>query len=93
MQTHTKMGMSVGYMKAVPIGLQHIRLKSTGEHYAIHRPTTVVKNLIFGQMYIEHIGEMKVENYQTGEVCVIDFKAEGWYGTNKHHLEGFAFNS
>ena len=40
MQTHTKMGLSVGYMKAVPIGQQHIYLKSTGEHFAIDRPMT-----------------------------------------------------
>lgn len=35
MQTHTKMGLSWGHLKAVPIGLQHIRLKSTDEHFSI----------------------------------------------------------
>jgi len=56
MQTETKMGLSVGYLKAEPIGLQHIVLKSTGEHYSILRPVSHVKNLIFGTMYIEHVG-------------------------------------
>ena len=93
MQTHTKMGLSVGYMKAQPIGLQHIYLKATGEHFAIDRPMTQIKNLIFGTMYIEHVGEMKVTNYKTGEVAVIDFKAEGWYGSNRHYLEGFTYDS
>ena len=40
MQTETKMGLSVGYMKAVPIGLQHIFLKKSGEHFSIFRPMT-----------------------------------------------------
>ena len=44
-------------------------------------------------MYIEHVGEMKVTNFKTGEVAVIDFKAEGWYGKNKHYLEGYSYNS
>jgi len=44
-------------------------------------------------MYIEHVGEMRVVNYQTGEVCLTDFKAEGWYGKDRHYMEGFTFDS
>ena len=36
---------------------------------------------------------MTIRNYQTGEICVIDFKAEGWGGKNKHAVEGFCFNN
>ena len=36
---------------------------------------------------------MRITNYQTGEVCIIDFKAEGWGGKNKHFLEGFCYDS
>lgn len=93
MQTHTKMGLSWGHLKAVPNGLQHIRLKKTNEHFSISRPNTQVKNLIVGSMYIEQVGEMLVTNYQTGEVCVVDFKQEGWGGKNKHALEGLTYNS
>jgi len=88
-----KMGLSVGYMKATPIGLQHIFLKSTGEHFTIDRPMTQIKNLIFGTMYIEQVGEMTVTNHKTKEVCVIEFKAEGWGGKNRHAMEGYSYNS
>ena len=87
------MGLSWGHLKAVPSGLQHIKLKSTGEHFSISRPNTQVKNLVFGQVYIEQTGEMLVNNYQTGEVCVVTFKEEGWGGKNKHALEGLTYNS
>jgi hypothetical protein len=57
------MGLSLGCIKAQPIGLQHVYLKSTGEHFTIDRPVSHVKNLVFGTMYIEHVGEMTVRNY------------------------------
>ena len=63
MSTNMKMGLSWGHLKAVPTGLQHIKLKKTGEHFAIARPNTHVKNLIFGQIYIEQVGDMLVTNY------------------------------
>ena len=83
MQTQAKMGISTSGLKVQPIGLQHVYLNRTGEHFSINRPTSFVKNLIFGTMYIEQVGEMTVTNYQTGEVCVVEFKAEGWGGKNK----------
>ena len=36
---------------------------------------------------------MTVTNYKTGEVCVIEFFAEGWGGKNKHYLEGYCYES
>ena len=49
-------------LEVKPLGLQHIHLKSTDEHFTIERPTSTVQNLIFGEMYVEHIGMMKVVN-------------------------------
>ena len=68
-------------------------MKKTGEHFTISRPTTSIKNLIFGKLYIEQVGEMMVKNHQTGEVCICEFKAEGWSGKNRHFLEGYTYNS
>lgn len=93
MQTHTKLGLSWGYMKAVPNGLQHVKLKRTGEHFTISRPNTHVKNLVFGQLSIEQVGESVVTNLTTGEVCIVEFKETGWGGKNKHYLEGYTYDS
>jgi len=52
---------------------------------------THVNNILWGTMYIEHVGPMRVTNLSTGEVAVLDFKAEGWGGKNKHVLEGYVY--
>ena len=36
---------------------------------------------------------MTVTNYKTGEVCIIEFFAEGWNGKNKHYLEGLCYRN
>lgn len=52
-----------------------------------------MKNLVFGNMFVEHVGSMTVTNYKTGEVCILDFKAEGWGGKNKQYCEGYVYSS
>lgn len=49
MDTNTKMSVSFkGRLDAIPIGYQHITLKSHDEHYIMSRPNTTVNNLLFG---------------------------------------------
>lgn len=94
MDTNTKLSLTFkGQLDASPIGFQHVFLKSTGEHFSIQRPNTVVGNLLFGTMYIEHVGKMTVTNQQTGYLCVLDFLPTGWYGVNKHVVKGDAYMS
>ena len=91
MDTNTKMGFNGTYMKATPIGLQHIRLKSTNEHFYFNRPTTYINNIIMGKMFVDHAGEMKIKNHQTGHVAVLDFKAAGWSHKTRHHIDGLIY--
>jgi len=94
MDTNTKMSISIrGRLDAIPIGYQHIRLKTTGEHYIIGRPNTCVGNLLFGTMYLEHVGTMFVKNCTTGHVCSLEFKSAGWTGTDKHVVQGAVYAS
>ena len=78
-------------LDAAPIGLQHVFLKSTGEHFTIKRPNTCVGNLLFGTMYVEHVGKSIIINHKTGNVGVFEFIAEGWYGINRHKIIGDVF--
>ena len=39
-------------------------------------------------MYIEHVGTMTVKNCQTGMVCPIEFRAQGWHSSAKHEVTG-----
>ena len=66
-----------------------MRLKSTNEQFTIERPTSTVNNLIFGEMYVEHVGTMTVQNMLTKDKCEIEFKKRGWGGKNAFEFEGY----
>lgn len=76
-------------LEVKPIGLQHVIIKSTEEHYVIERPTSSVNNLIFGDMYIEHTGKLIVRNLNTKSYCEVEFKKRGWSGKNANEVEGW----
>lgn len=80
-------------MEIKPIGLEHVKLKTTGEHFVIERPSSTVNNLIFGEMYIEHVGTMTVRNLTTKDYCEIDFKKKGWGGKHAYEVDGYTFSS
>lgn len=62
MDTTTKMGFNGTYLKATPMGSSMIQLKTSGEQYKVTRPVTFVNNIIFGTMFVEHVGEMFIYN-------------------------------
>lgn len=81
-------------MEVKPLGLIHIILKKHGgEHYIIERPSTNVQNIIFGNMYIEHVGIMKIHNHKTGHHCEVDFKKRGWGAKDINKIEGKIFDA
>jgi Oxysterol-binding protein len=80
-------------LEVKPFGLEHVRLKATGEHFTIERPNTQVNNLIFGEMYVEHSGVMTVKNVKSNERCEIDFKKRGWSGKGAYEVEGYLLNA
>lgn len=93
MQSRTIPAMSGNCMRAGNEDLQHVRLKSTGEHFTVTRPVTLLNNVLIGTMYTEHTGEMRVTNHASGEVCLVTFKTEGWGGRNRHAIEGYTYPS
>ena len=40
-------------MSFTSVGLTHVLLKSTGEHFSFDRPTTYIKNIIMGTLYVD----------------------------------------
>lgn len=91
--TDAKIVFNGTFVKAVPVGEQVIRLKSKNEVYVCSRPVTYVNNILFGTMYNEQVGLMKIRNMTTGMYAEIEFKAEGWGGRNKHHVSGYICDS
>jgi hypothetical protein len=81
------------YVKAIPNGEQVVRLKNRKEVYVISRPITFVNNILFGTMYNEQVGMMRIREKNSGRVAEIEFKAEGWGGKNKHDISGYLYPS
>jgi hypothetical protein len=91
MDSDAKLAFKGNSMHATAIGWQHVKLNRTGEHFIIKRPKTHICKIMMGTMYIEQVGEMFVKNCKTGQVLIIDYKAEGWGGKNKHEVEGYIY--
>jgi hypothetical protein len=60
-------------MEFMTEGTFHVNLNDD-EHYTFTKPSSWIRNMIAGEKYLEHVGEMKVVNQKTGEYGLIAFK-------------------
>uniref|UniRef100_A0A8B9I062 Oxysterol-binding protein n=1 Tax=Astyanax mexicanus TaxID=7994 RepID=A0A8B9I062_ASTMX len=54
-------------MEIVPMGTTHIVLPRFGDHYELNRVTSCIHNILSGQRWIEHYGEMTIRNTAAAE--------------------------
>ncbi|KAG8442995.1 hypothetical protein GDO86_011713 [Hymenochirus boettgeri] len=76
-------------MEIVPIGTTHLVFPSFGEHYEWNKVTSCIHNILSGQRWIEHYGEIIIRNTKS-DVCqckVTLMKAKYW-NPNVHEIEG-----
>lgn len=66
-------------MELITEGQTHISLQ--GDEFTWSKPSSWLRNLVTGTKYLEHIGEMKVENHTTGEYAIVTFKEGSSGGT------------
>ena len=48
-----------------------MQLKSTGEIFELHRGSSSVHNLVFGQAFIWHEGDYSIKNLTSGEEAIV----------------------
>lgn len=58
----------------------NILLKKFDERYTYKLPEIYVKNLLFGRMYFEHVGEVKYFNHKNGDIGILSLKERNWDG-------------
>jgi oxysterol-binding protein-related protein 3/6/7 len=56
------------------------------------KPSSFMRNLMMGTKYLEHSGQMVIENKTTGARCVLEFKEAG-YWSPANVVEGKVFTS
>uniref|UniRef100_A0A8C5EBR2 Oxysterol-binding protein n=1 Tax=Gouania willdenowi TaxID=441366 RepID=A0A8C5EBR2_GOUWI len=76
-------------MEIVPIGSTHVTLPAFGDHYEWNKVTSCIHNILSGQRWIEHYGEMTIRNTNSDACqCKITFvKAKTWSST-VNEIEG-----
>lgn len=55
-------------------GTFHVTLTGHDDHITYSKPSSWLRNMIAGNKYLEHVGEMKVVNHTTGEHVVVTFR-------------------
>ncbi|KAN0038853.1 hypothetical protein ACTA71_001045 [Dictyostelium dimigraforme] len=74
-------------------GQNHLYLNATGEHFTWKVPSAICHNIIFGKMWIEHYGDLIVENHNTGEKAIINFQKSGWFEGTQRKVQGEILDS
>nr|XP_061808273.1 oxysterol-binding protein-related protein 3-like [Nerophis lumbriciformis] len=81
-------------MEIVPVGTTNVTLPSFGDHYEWNKVTSCIHNILSGQRWIEHYGEMTIKNVNSNTCeCKITFvKARSWSST-VNEIEGVVTDS
>uniref|UniRef100_A0A3B5QYF6 Oxysterol-binding protein n=1 Tax=Xiphophorus maculatus TaxID=8083 RepID=A0A3B5QYF6_XIPMA len=81
-------------MEIVPVGTTHVTLPAFGDHYEWNKVTSCIHNILSGQRWIEHYGEMAIKNKNSNVCqCKVTFvKAKSWNST-VNEIEGVVTDS
>uniref|UniRef100_A0A673ZGY4 Oxysterol-binding protein n=1 Tax=Salmo trutta TaxID=8032 RepID=A0A673ZGY4_SALTR len=76
-------------MEIVRMGTTHVTLPAFGDHYEWNKVTSCIHNILSGQRWIEHYGEMSIKNTSSDACqCKVTFvKARSWSST-VNEIEG-----
>lgn len=75
-----------------PLGTWFLHLRpSNGEPeelYTWKKVTSSVVGIITGNPVVDNYGPMEIKNWNTGEVCYLDFKPKGWKASSAFQVSG-----
>lgn len=61
-----------------PIGSTHVVLKKFKDHFTYNKCLTLVKNIIFGELYLDNAGIMNFKNHSTKDSGDLNLSERGW---------------
>jgi len=71
------------YLEVIPVGLCHVVLKATGDHYTFTKGPTMIHNIIVGKLWIDQHGEMTITNHTTNHTCTMNFIPYSYFSTTE----------
>ncbi|CEH14171.1 Oxysterol-binding protein [Ceraceosorus bombacis] len=68
-------------LELIPEGSLRLELDD-GDAFSFSKPSSFMRNLLAGNKYLEHVGELTVTNENTGQRLVLEFKEGNMWGSN-----------
>ncbi|KAI8342100.1 Oxysterol-binding protein-domain-containing protein [Chlamydoabsidia padenii] len=75
-------------MEFISEGTVNVKLPKHGDNFTYTKPSSHMRNMIFGTRYLEHLGQIKVTNHTTGEYAVVAFKEARRNGNDSYYFGG-----
>ncbi|XP_039718504.1 oxysterol-binding protein-related protein 3 isoform X4 [Pteropus medius] len=76
-------------MEIVPIGTTHVTLPAFGDHFEWNKVTSCIHNILSGQRWVEHYGEIVIKNLNDDSChCKVNFIKAKYWSTNAREIEG-----
>uniref|UniRef100_A0A8C3BWS3 Oxysterol binding protein like 3 n=1 Tax=Cairina moschata TaxID=8855 RepID=A0A8C3BWS3_CAIMO len=76
-------------MEIVPVGTTHVTLPAFKDHFAWNKVTSCIHNILSGQRWIEHYGEIIIKNLNDDTCyCKLTFVKAKYWNPNVHEIEG-----
>nr|XP_033786707.1 oxysterol-binding protein-related protein 3 isoform X1 [Geotrypetes seraphini]XP_033786708.1 oxysterol-binding protein-related protein 3 isoform X1 [Geotrypetes seraphini]XP_033786709.1 oxysterol-binding protein-related protein 3 isoform X1 [Geotrypetes seraphini]XP_033786711.1 oxysterol-binding protein-related protein 3 isoform X1 [Geotrypetes seraphini]XP_033786712.1 oxysterol-binding protein-related protein 3 isoform X1 [Geotrypetes seraphini] len=81
-------------MEIVPIGTTHVTLPAFKDHYEWNKVTSCIHNILNGQRWIEHYGEVIIRNTNDDSChCKLTFTKAKYWNPNVNEIEGIVLDS
>ncbi|XP_033914707.3 oxysterol-binding protein-related protein 3-like isoform X3 [Acipenser ruthenus] len=76
-------------MEIVPVGTTHVILPKFGDHYEWNKITSCIHNILSGQRWIEHYGELSIKNSNSDICqCKVTFIKVKYWNSDVNGVEG-----
>uniref|UniRef100_A0A8C8S946 Oxysterol-binding protein n=1 Tax=Pelusios castaneus TaxID=367368 RepID=A0A8C8S946_9SAUR len=76
-------------MEIVPVGTTHVTLPAFRDHFEWNKVTSCIHNILSGQRWIEHYGEIIIKNLKDDTcLCKLTFIKAKYWNPNMHEIEG-----
>ncbi|KAM4560637.1 oxysterol-binding protein-related protein 6 isoform 1-T3 [Fundulus diaphanus] len=80
-------------MEILPIGSVNLLIPRFGDHYEWNKVTTCVHNILSGQRWIEHYGEITIRNMKSSAcLCKLTFIKGNYWSSNVNEVQGFVMD-
>ncbi|EGG18114.1 oxysterol binding family protein [Cavenderia fasciculata] len=74
-------------------GINHFIINKNGHHITWGHLVTCCQNIIIGGIWLDHYGDLIIENHTTGDKCVLKFAKSGWLGAGRYVVTGELLDS